>query len=108
MLFYPPILSLNLINKSGACCQFFKGIPYLAHDLTLRHFVGSLDPNDLRFDLFVDYALLKFTLGFTGTKDQDSICLTELGNDLIIKFVESFGKFVIQLVFTLLVLGIER
>ena len=50
-------------------------------------------------------ALFKFAFCLAGTEDQDRLCRTDMGNDQVVKFVELFVKFIVQLIISLLMLG---
>ena len=62
----------------------------LAHfggKLTIRHFVGRFQFNDDATDFLGLDVLAELSLGFTGTKDQQRVCASDVSKHFVINFL---------------------
>ena len=61
---------------------------HLSRQLTIRHFVGRFLFNDAATKFLALEALDELSLGFTGTKDQHGIGISNTRDHLVVEFLE--------------------
>src|SRR3972149_9975935 len=82
-----------------------KMFPNFLCDLPIGHLVYGFNGKDVCFESFMLNTFFQLAFCLARTKNQDRLRRTDVGNDLIIKFIELCSKFIIQLIVSLLILG---
>ena len=71
---------------------FLKVLPNFCGNLAIRHLVRGLILDDAPLEPLFLKAYLEFTLGFAGTKDLNSFCVTKIRNDVVVETDKMVSK----------------